>query len=70
MPDVPAWLLLLVLVTGETGQVPILETACRSIEASLAAGNVVMVDLVDGRSVQVAWAACVPPCNCDEEPTS
>ena len=64
------WILILLLVTGEEGDLPADREMCHRVSAAVAAGNLVVVDLADGRHVQIAAAHCVEIDPETEGPTS
>lgn len=51
-------ILYILLITGEAGDVGIDAHVCRQVARDVAAGLPVTVDLIDGRAVEVAAAAC------------
>ena len=51
-------ILYVLLITGEAGDVGIDAHVCRQVAADVKAGLPVTVDLIDGRQVEVAAAAC------------
>jgi hypothetical protein len=63
------WILLIWLVTGEHRMQPVDEGLCRLVDARVAAGEGLSIELADGSSVEVRWAVCLPPTpDCDDEP--